>query len=254
MTTQNTPHFSVRLAETEADLVAAQRLRYEVFVEELGGTGEMVDHEERVERDRFDAYCDHLILTDHLRDEVVGVYRVMRQDQAERAGGFYSAAEYDLSPLLRIQRPILELGRSCLRSDYRGGMAMYHLWSALAAYVSRHEIEILFGVASFHGTDVDSLAAPLSLLHHRHLAPAEIRVKAQPESFSPMNLLEEDSFDRRDAMRQMPSLIKAYLRLGGCVGEGAFVDHSFNTTDVCLILDTAKMNQSQARLYQGQGV
>ena len=124
---------------------------------------------------------------------------------------------------------------------------MYHLWSGLAAYVAAHDIEILFGVASFHGTDVDALAAPLSLLHHRHLAPPELRVRAQPSAFQRMDLIADDALDRR----QVPSLIKAYLRLGGFVGEGAFIDHAFNTTDVCLILDTALMNQRQARLYQG---
>lgn len=251
MTVPSSPDFSVRLAETESDLIAAQQLRYEVFVQELGGRGDMVDHDARLERDAFDAHCDHLILTDNAAGKVVGVYRVMRRDQATRAGRFYSQSEYELAPLLALDRTVLELGRSCLHRDYRGGMAMYHLWSGLAGYVARHQIEVLFGVASFHGTDIDRLAAPLSLLHHRHLAPPEMRVRAQPNAFQRMDLLDESILDRREAMRQVPSLIKAYLRLGGFVGEGAFVDHAFNTTDVCLILDTAQMNQRQAKLYQG---
>lgn len=251
MTTGLSPSFSVKLANNKGELEAAQRLRYSVFVEELGGGGDLVDHERKLEIDRFDPYFDHLVLTDERRAEVVGVYRIMRADQAEAAGGFYSASEYDLSPLVTSGRRILELGRSCLHREYRGSMAMYHLWSGLAAYVAAHDIAILFGVASFHGTDVDALAAPLSLLHHRHLAPPELRVRAQPSAFQRMDLIADDALDWRDAMRQVPSLIKAYLRLGGFVGEGAFIDHAFNTTDVCLILDTALMNQRQARLYQG---
>jgi putative hemolysin len=128
---------------------------------------------------------------------------------------------------------------------------MFHLWSALAEYIAKHHVELLFGVASFHGTDVKALAESLAFLHHRHLAPPEIRVRARPESFQRMDLVEEARLDRRRAMLGVPSLIKSYLRLGGVVGEGAYVDHAFNTTDVCLILDTAKMNMRQARIYQG---
>ncbi|MEM9578376.1 MAG: GNAT family N-acyltransferase [Pseudomonadota bacterium] len=253
MTRAQSPSFEVKLARSKAELKAAQRLRYEVFVEELGGGGALVDHDNRLETDRFDPFFDHLILTDLSCGDVVGVYRLMRQDQAVAAGRFYSAGEYDLSPLLRSGRSLLELGRSCLHKDYRGGMAMFHLWNGVATYVAEHDIDILFGVASFHGTDPTALAEPLSLLHHRHLAPPGLRVRAQAEAFQRMDLIPEAQLDRRAAMLKIPALIKAYLRLGGFVGEGAFIDHPFNTTDVCLILDTAHMNQRQARLYQGQG-
>jgi putative hemolysin len=251
MTRQSSPLFSVKLAETPAEIEAAQRLRYQVFVEELGGGGQLVDMEARLERDRFDPFCDHLLLMDQAHARVAGVYRVMRQDQAEAAGAFYSASEYDLDLLLSSGRSLLELGRSCLHRDYRGSTAMFHLWSALAEYIARHQIEILFGVASFHGTNVKALAEPLAFLHHRHLAPQEIRVRARADSFQRMDLVEEAKLDRRQCMLGVPSLIKSYLRLGGVVGEGAYVDHAFNTTDVCLILDTAKMNMRQARIYQG---
>lgn len=244
-------HFSVKLAQTQAELEAAQRLRYRVFVEELGGGGALVDHAAQLETDQFDPYFDHMILTDNSCDEVVGVYRLMRRDQAVAAGQFYSADEYDLSVLLNSDRSVLELGRSCLHPDYRGGMAMFHLWNGLARYIADHQIEILFGVASFHGTNITELSAPLSLLHHRHLAPQDLRVRAQSDAFQTMDLIEETKLDAREAMLAVPALIKAYLRLGGFVGEGAFVDHAFNTVDVCLILDTARMNEKQARLYQG---
>ncbi len=241
----------VSLAQTEEDLNAAKRLRYQVFIEELGGSGPLVDHRNKLEQDRFDPYFDHLLLKESTSGTVVGVYRVMRRDQAECAGGFYSASEYDLAPLLNSGRRLLELGRSCLHADYRGGPALFHLWSGLARYIADHDIEVLFGVASFHGTNPQELAAPLSLLHHRHLAPEALRVTARAAAFQRMDLIAEPDLDRRAAMLEVPSLIKAYLRLGGFVGQGAYVDHSFNTTDVCLILDTEKMNQRQARLYQG---
>lgn len=248
----DTGRYAVRLAAGPDDLRAAQELRYDVFVRELGGDGPMVDHRAGLETDRYDAHADHLLLTDAARDgAVVGVYRLMRADQAARAGGFYCADEYDLAPLLTTRRPLLELGRSCLHADHRGGSAMMVLWQGLARYVADHDIAVLFGVASFHGTDVAALAQPLSILHHRHLAPPDLRVRALAANFQPMDLIPPDRIDARAAMVQTPALIKAYLRLGGFVGEGAFVDHAFNTTDVCLVMDTDRMNATQARIYGG---
>ncbi|QIZ79274.1 GNAT family N-acetyltransferase [Thalassovita gelatinovora] len=248
------PQFSVKLAETEAELQSAQHLRYRVFVEELGAGGALVDHDQGLEKDQFDPFFDHLILRDEAREgdasqQVVGVYRVLRSDQAVKAGQFYSEDEYDLTVLKNSGRKLLELGRSCLHPDYRGGVAMHHLWTALAAYVFEHEIEVLFGVASFHGTDLHSLAQPLSMLYHNHLAPEDLRVRAQPDHYVDMNLVPNDQLDRRRAMLEVPALIKAYLRLGGFVGDGAFVDHSFNTTDVCLIMDTKRLNEKQKNIY-----
>ena len=242
--------FEVRLAASDAELRAAQALRYRVFVEELGGDGPMVDHVARLEKDRFDPFFDHLLLLDKTKsDAVVGVYRLLRDDQASAAGQFYSEDEYDLSVLKTSGRRLMELGRSCLDADYRGGPAMYHLWNGLAQYVAEHGIEVLFGVASFHGTDPAPLAQSLSLLHHRHLAPEELRVRTRPEHFQRLDLIDYDQIDRRAAMLNVPALIKAYLRLGGYVGEGAFVDHAFNTTDVCLIMDTQRLNAKQKSIY-----
>ncbi|MGC9371015.1 MAG: GNAT family N-acetyltransferase [Paracoccaceae bacterium] len=248
------PHLELRLARADEDLRAAQRLRYEVFVAELGGDGPLVDHEARLEKDEFDPFYDHLLLIDTNRDaaaldHVVGVYRLLRGDQAEKLGKFYVEDEYDLTVLKQSGRKLLELGRSCLHHDYRGGTAMYRLWQGLAEYVLEHDIEILFGVASFHGTDIEALKMPLSYLHHAHLAPPELRVRAQPAHFQRMDLVPADRIDRKAAMLATPALIKAYLRLGGFVGEGAFVDHAFNTTDVCLVMDTERMNAKTRALY-----
>lgn len=245
----------LRIAQSAQDLRGAGRLRYRVFVEELGGTGPGVDHDARIERDDFDAYTDQLILVDPSRDpaegdHVVGVYRLMRPEQFARAGRYYSDTEYDLSSLLASERRLLELGRSCVDQAFRGGGAMFQLWQGLAAYVQRHEIEILFGVASFHGTDPQALAQPLSHLHHAHLAPADLRPKAR--AFQRMDLLAQEKIDRPAAMKETPSLIKAYLRLGGMVGEGAFIDRDFNTVDVCLVLDTARMSAKHRAFYTKQ--
>lgn len=258
MTQTAAPQFETRLAASEEELRAAQHLRYKVFVEELGGSGAMVDHEAELERDRFDPHFDHLLLIDHaragaLREQVVGVYRLLTDDAAARIGQFYSADEYDLSKLTGSGRKLLELGRSCLHADYRGGAAMMHMWAALADYVTERGIEVLFGVASFHGTDVEALAGPLSALHARHLAPETLRVRALEDSFQRMDLIPEAELDRVAAMRAVPALIKGYLKLGGFVGEGAYIDYAFNTVDVCLVLDTQLLNEKQSRLFRREG-
>ncbi len=244
--------FRTELARSPQDLRAAQRLRYAVFVEELGGDGPLVDHEARLERDAFDAHAAHLLLIDERRaadDRVVGVYRVMTAQMAAAAGQFYCENEYDLAPLRASGKRLLELGRSCLHRDYRGGAGMMHLWAALADFVALHQIEILFGVASFHGTEVAALQDRLRLLHDRHLAPDNLRPKAKGPTALPMTLRASQDIDRAAAIRDMPALIKAYLRLGATVGEGAFVDHAFNTVDICLILESDAINALQKSIY-----
>lgn len=243
------PDFIVKLARTPADLRAAQSLRYDVFVRELGASGPMVDHENRLEQDRFDPVSDHLLISHVPTGQVVGVYRLLQRAQADRIGQFYSEDEFDLGVLKSSSRRLLELGRSCVHRDFRGGAVMYHLWAGLAQYVQDHDIDILFGVASFHGTRIAELTQPLSLLHHSHLAPPDLRVHALQDSFRAADLVPADKLDRRGAMIQVPALIKAYLRLGGFVGQGAYVDRAFNTTDVCLILDTNRMSARQKAIY-----
>ena len=248
-------HFELRLAATPEDIRAAQHLRYRVFVQELGGDGAMVDHDAQLEMDAFDPVYDHLLLLDRrrgdtVRDRVVGVYRLMRSDRVAEAGRYYCEDEYDLSVLKASGRRLLELGRSCVDAEHRGGTAMLHLWSGLARYVADHDIDILFGVASFHGTDIGALKQALSFLYHNHLAPEDVRVRAVADHFQPMDLLPPDQIDRKEAVVQIPALIKGYLRLGGTVGDGAFIDHAFNTTDVCLIMDTARMTAGANAKYK----
>jgi len=248
------PQFSLRLARDLRDLQAAQRLRYEVFVEELGGTGPLVDHENRLEADEFDPFFDHLLLIDARRDTpefpgVVGVYRLLTSEKAAEMGRWYSDGEYDLAPLKSSGRRLVELGRSCVHRDYRGGSAMLQLWNGLAEYVLERDIEVMFGVASFHGTDPEPLKQPLSWLYHHHLAPDDLRVTALAAGRQDMNLMPPEALERRAALADMPPLIKAYLRLGGFVGEGAFIDRDFNTIDICLIIDTARMSERHRSFY-----
>lgn len=247
--------YRVKLAETDTERAGAERLRYRVFVEEMGAKARPEEHIQRRERDDFDPFFDHLILEDlspvssDPLDRVVGVYRLMRDDTARVGRGFYSAAEYDLRPICAGGRPSVELGRSCVAAEHRGGPALHLLWSGLADYVLTRKIEVLFGVASFPGVDPEPVAEALAWLHHNHLAPVDMRVRALPAAFLSMDRMPADRIEPTRALRAIPPLIKAYLRLGGWVGEGAYIDRDFNTIDVCVVMDTSRMTQKYRSFY-----
>ena len=232
----------VRLATCPEDVRRAQRLRFDVFHAAETAMGTARDPGGQLDSDRFDEVCDHLLVVDlgaggADRPPVVATARLLRQDRAHRSG-FYSAGEFDLAPMLASHpdRSFVELGRSCVREDYRTGRTIELLWHGIWAYTRRHGGDVLFGCASFPGTDPARLAAPLSFLHHHALAPAEWRVRARPSLSVPMDRLRAAAVDRRRAVASLPPLLKAYLRLGAGIGDGAVVDPEFGTTDVFVVL------------------
>lgn len=242
----------VRLAETEAEVEAAQRLRYRVFYEEMSAVPSPAMREHRRDFDRFDAWCDHVLVVDRAATDedgqpaVVGTYRLMRDADARGAGGFYTAAEYDISGLLASAPEgtrFLELGRSCVLKAYRSRpAAMQLLWRGVMVYVARFSIDAMFGCASLQGTDPHALALPLSYLHHCHGMPAAARVRAHRALHVAMDRLPKDAIDLREARRLLPPLIKGYLRAGAQIGDGAVIDRQFGTTDVFIHLAVAKIN------------
>ncbi len=243
----------VRLAEDDAEIDAAQALRYRVFYEEMGAKPSAEMARRRRDFDRYDGACDHLLVIDHARvagAEVVGTYRLIRRAMAARSGGFYSASEYDLGAIPDYPGEILELGRSCTDTSARSGPAAKLMWRGIAAYVFHHGIEVMFGCASLHGTDADALALPLSYLHHFHRAPPGLRMRALDDRYVEMNRMAKDAIDPTRAQAVLPPLIKGYLRLGGFVGDGAVIDRPFNTTDVSIIVKTDLVAGKYYRHYE----
>lgn len=246
--------FEVRLAETAAEIDAAQALRYRVFYEEMTAqpTPEMAT--KRRDFDAFDTVCDHLLVLDRRRGEgpegIVGTYRLIRRSAAARMGRFYSSAEYDIQPMIDYPGEVLELGRSCIEKDARNTATMQMLWRGIALYAYHYNIQVMFGCASLPGIDTAQHAQALSYLYHHHLAPPEIRVRAVAGRYVKMDTLEEGSYDPRKAMARVPPLIKGYLRLGGFVGDGAVIDHQFNTTDVFIIVKTELVTEKYIRHYE----
>ncbi|HEX3952668.1 MAG TPA: GNAT family N-acyltransferase [Stellaceae bacterium] len=246
----------VRLAESAADIDAAQALRYRIFYEIMGARPLAGMAQERRDFDRYDKICDHLLVLDHSRGTgaaaVVGTYRLIRRAAADRLGSFYSAAEYDIGRLLAYPGEILELGRSCVDAGYRARPVMQLLWSGIAAYVVHYDIALMFGCASLPGTDPEALATPLSYLYYHYLAPPALRPRAVPERFIDMRRLDPAALDPVRTLATLPPLIKGYLRLGGFVGDGAVIDEQFNSVDVCIVVKTNLVTEKYSRHYERQ--
>lgn len=254
MTTEpiQTEKIIVRLAQNDNEIEQAQRLRYAVFYEEYGAKASPEISASKLDIDDYDAFADHLVVVDQseVPDKIIGTYRLVRQSCAEKFGRFYSSAEYDLAPLLQSDAALLELGRSCVLPAYRTKPVMQLLWQGIADFVADYKVDLMFGCASLHTTDIDSIAEPLSYLYHHHLAPEDIRVRALEEQFVDMNIISKDALNPRSAFKNLPPLIKGYLRLGATIGDGAVIDQQFNTTDVLIIVQTHLVTKRYRNHYE----
>lgn len=249
----------VRLATSRAELLAAQRLRYKVFYDEMSAREKTMAQARGRDADPFDAYCDHLIVIDNdapqsssagAPPQIIGTYRLLRQEIAEQHDGFYSAAEYDLENVLNrhTNQRFLELGRSCVMKEYRTKRTVELLWHGIWAYVLHHKIDVMFGCASLEGTDVEALKEQLCLLSKVKPTPEQWQAKAHAEHYVAMDE-QALEFSPKKALSTLPPLIKGYLRLGAYIGEGAVVDKDFGTTDVLIMLPVDNINPRYVSHY-----
>jgi putative hemolysin len=246
----------VKLARTPAEVAAAQEVRYRVFHEELGAHSTAAEALDRRDADRFDDICDHLLVIDTALagpelSRVVGTYRLLRDELAYAAGGFYSSDEFELDTLVVRQRGrrFLELGRSCVLPEYRSKRTIEVLWQGIWVYINHHDIGVMVGCASFHGTVPAAHAEALSFLAHTCRPVPEWDVKAVPSRYVSMDLMPPEAVEIRSALNAMPPLIKGYLRLGAKVGDGCVVDHDFGTTDVFMILRVESISPRYLNYY-----
>jgi len=249
-------NLGVRMATTAAEIDAVQALRFRVFYDEMGAEPSPEAAVHRRDLDVFDTVADHLLVVDHALGEgpasVVGTYRMLHRAGAEAVGRFYSSEEYDIGPLIDFPGRVLELGRSCVDAAYRGRAVMQLLWRGIAAYVFRHEIDLMFGCASLAGTDPDELSTELTYLYQNHLAPPALRPRAIASRYIDMRRQPPGDVDYRQVQGLLPPLIKGYLRLGGFVGDGAVIDHQFNTVDVAVVVKTDLVTDKYYRHYERQ--
>jgi L-ornithine Nalpha-acyltransferase len=245
---------SVRLTHSSREITIAQALRFRVFYEELNAVADKISADLSLDADRFDAFCDHLIVVKQTSDvaderfrvddgEVVGTYRLLRQSVAAENGGFYTQDEYDLAPLLaaKLGLNFLELGRSCVLKPYRTKPVVELLWQGIWNYVRGHRLDVMLGCASLEGADPAAHKDTLNFLAQNCAAPAEWNVRALPERYVEMKSGDAIN-DPKAALKALPPLIKGYLRLGCYIGEGAVVDTQFNTTDILIILPVSNIN------------
>jgi putative hemolysin len=233
-----------RLAANKRDIKQAQKLRYKVFYQDGDAIADARTMLARRDKDVYDKICDHLLVIDHAKStqsgkqRVVGTYRLLRQDIAECHDGFYTENEFDISGLTARHRDLrfVELGRSCVTPAYRNKRTVELLWQGIWSYVRQHRLDVMIGCASLHGTDPDRLALPLSFLHHFAAAPESWRAEPQPSRRVEMNRIAKHRIDHKAALRELPPLIKGYLRLGAYIGDGAVIDDQFGTTDVLIVL------------------
>jgi putative hemolysin len=245
---------TVRLARDEKEIYQAQKLRYQIFYEEFNAKPSFSIAEQKRDFDYFDNFADHLVVLDKSiidpEKNIVGTYRMLKEEKAKLAGRFYTSDEFDISKLLEQKSGLLEMGRSCVLSEYRTKAVLQLLWQGIAEYVAYHNVRYLFGCASFHGTDPDKFKDELSYLYYCHLAPEEFRPKALPDVYTKMDRMAPENIDSKKVLRNLPPLIKGYIRIGGLIGDGAYIDYDFDTIDVCVVLKTSMLTGSYAKHYE----
>lgn len=239
-----------------AAVAAAQRLRYAVFYEEMSAVADGDVRSSGHDRDRFDPVCDHLVVIDHAAGEaatpaVVATSRLMRQEVADQAHGFYSAGEFDLAAMRagNPERNFLELGRSCVLRPYRTRRTAELMWHGIWRYFREHGLDVMIGCGSLEGTDVAALAPLLALLRRLSPAPEGWRVAARGNGVALDALPDPGPLAEKALARALPPLIKGYLRLGAYVCEEAVVDRQFGTTDVFLVLPGEAISARYIRYY-----
>ncbi|MEM7618622.1 MAG: GNAT family N-acyltransferase [Pseudomonadota bacterium] len=244
----------VRLTQSDEEIRKAQSIRYSVFYEEYGATASLEILKEKRDFDGYDDFADHLIVIDKTiqdsTESIIGTYRLLRYEQAQKKGQFYTSDEFDITPLLPVKDGLLELGRSCVLPPYRTRPVLQTLWRGIAHYLADNNIDLMFGCASLHGTDVNKLSEQLAYLHHYHLADKDQCPVAVKNRYVDMNLHAKDDLDAKRVFSSLPPLIKGYLRLGATIGEGAIIDEEFNTIDVCIVLPTGAVTQKYVKHYE----
>jgi putative hemolysin len=232
----------VELASTNRDILAAKRLRYSVFAKELGARLDSAD--KGIDEDRFDAYCHHLLVRERDGGRIVATTRLLLDEQARAAGGFYSESEFSMPSILALYGRRLEIGRTCVAPHHRHGAAITALWSGLGAFINRHHIDYLFGCASIDLSDggVRASAVIERLRQKAMLPPAD---QATPR----LRIPEVSAHDRKTVKAPLPPLLKAYIRLGARVAGEPCHDPAFNVADVLVLVSVASMDHTYARHF-----
>ena len=250
--------YEVRLTRNKEERKQVRQLRYEVFCLEENASATEEQKSLGEEYDAYDTYADYMAVFHE--NKIVGTYRIIDRDAAEKMGGFYTEREFNLSKIKNVKGNIAEMSRACVKMEYReNGLVMRLLWAGLCEYVVKRKVSILFGVPSFVGTNPATSAQALSYLYYNCLSPYHLRATVLKENLDPginpgmtqMNILPRAFVDEAEARKQMTPLIKGYLRLGATFGRGVFIEKGFGTYDVFVLVQTKNIDKTYQKHFTG---
>jgi putative hemolysin len=236
--------YSLLVASGNDEVVAAQRLRQQVFAGEMGAT--LNSLEPGLDVDRFDEFCDHLVVRDDNTGEIVGTYRMLPPERAAAAGGLYADTEFDLTNLAALRGSLVETGRSCVHPDHRTGAVVSLVWAGIGRYMLLAGHRYLAGCASVPIVDDGGYAAGVwDIIQAKHYAPEELRVR-------PLHPWQTEGIER-PARSILPPLIKGYTRLGAKVGGPPAHDPDFGVADFFTLLDLQQVDERYLKYFLGVG-
>jgi putative hemolysin len=239
------PSYSIVVASATEEIRAAQRLRYEVFAQEMGA--HLHSPVDGLDIDEFDEFCDHLVVRDDCTGATVGTYRMLPPHKAP--GRLYSDGEFDLSALAPLRDVLVETGRSCVHADHRGGAVINLMWTGIARYLHLHGQRWLAGCASVPLFDGGFAASAVwDVVRAKHLAPPLLR--ARPREKYPLSPLPEVS--KRELLAAVPPLLRGYLRLGAWIGGEPAYDPDFGVADFFVLLSVDRVDPRYLRHFLGE--
>jgi putative hemolysin len=236
----NDCRYRVQLALTPEDVQRSQRLRHQVFVQEMGAQAQVDEH--GLEHDHYDTFCQHLLVIDQQNEQLVASTRILTRAAAQAAGGFYSENEFDLAMLAQLHGDVMEIGRTCVHPEHRNGSTIGMLWQGLADFMTQNRISFLFGSASIPMHD-GGLAARsiMQELRSDFMSKDELRVTPK------LALPEPEAALPSGKKTRMPPLLKAYMRLGAQICGEPCWDPAFGCADIFILLDVQHL---QARYHR----
>ena len=244
-----TSGYTLLIADDLTQVAAAQRLRHEVFANELGAT--LLPGEAGLDVDPFDAYCDHLIVREDSTGDVVGTYRLLPPGRIDRR---YAEDEFDLSALDPLRDDLVEAGRSCVHPDHRTGAVINLMWAGITRYLHLRGSRWLGGCASVPVADGGRTVAEVwAQAQARHLSPPPLRVRPLRPWFTDPAAATAPDTDPAGRVA-VPPLLRGYLRLGAWIcGEPSY-DPDFGCADFYVLFDLNRMNPRYLRHFLGEEV
>jgi len=233
--------YVVSVATTEDEIESCLRLRYRVFAGEMNA--QLNTQQQGLDKDRFDDHCLHLMVREQQSGSVVATTRLLTCDNREAIGYFYAETEFDLQAILALPGRFMEVGRTCIHPDYRNGASLATLWQGLAQLTIEHEIDYLIGCASIpFSMGDDYLATVMHQLREQAFSPKHLRVtpRIPLRGLAAARILEQ---------AEIPSLLKAYLRIGALICGEAYWDAAFNVADAFILVETKKLTKRYARHF-----